>query len=309
MAKEEEFKDLGFGTGAAAGGSRLLNQDGSFNIERRGLKDGWTVNIYHSLITMSWTKFSLLVLAFYVLANLLFAMLYLIAGTDQLEGTTGISYLGKFSDAFFFSAQTITTVGYGKMNPQGVFANTIAAAESMFGLLGFAFATGLLYGRFSRPVAKIIYSHHSIIAPYRDHTGYMFRLANGRRNALIEIEAQVVFSCNTVVNDKVVRTFNTLKLERSKINFLPSSWTIVHPIDEESPFYNITHEDLIKAEAEVTILMKAFDDSFSQTVYSRSSYKATEMVVGAKFSTIHGKNKNVTFIDLHRLDEYELVDL
>jgi inward rectifier potassium channel len=307
--KQEEFKDLGFGTRASEGGTRLLNQDGTFNIERRGLKDGWTVNIYHSLITMTWTKFGLLVFSFYIIANLIFACLYLIAGTNNLEGAAGISMMDKFLDAFFFSAQTITTVGYGKMNPNSIFANSIAAAESMFGLMGFAFATGLLYGRFSRPVAKILYSHHSIIAPYKDHTGFMFRFANGRRNALIEIECQVVFSLNKNINGKSTRSFHTLPLERDKINFLFSSWTIVHPINEESPLYHLTQDDLIKAEAEVTILVKAFDDSFSQTVYSRSSYKANEMVVGAKFSNIHGREKNMAYVDLHRLDEFERVEL
>ncbi len=309
MAKEEEFKDLGFGTRASEGGTRLLNQDGSFNIERRGLKDGWTVNIYHSLITMSWTKFWLLVLAFYIISNFIFATLYIVAGTEHLEGTTGLSFIEKALDAFFFSAQTITTVGYGKMNPNGVFTNTIAAIESMFGLLGFAFATGLLYGRFSRPVAKIIYSQHALISPYKDKTGFMFRLANGRKNALIEIECQVVFSYNKVIDGKITRQFNVLPLERSKINFLFSSWTIVHPIDVESPFYQLTQMDLYQIEAEITILMKAFDDSFSQTVYSRSSYKANEMVVGAKFSNIHGKVNNIAYVDLHRLDEFEKVEL
>ncbi len=307
--KEEEFKDLGFGTNASSGGSRLLNQDGSFNIERRGLNDGFTNNIYHSLITMTWTKFLVLVMIFYIVSNLFFACLYLMSSGSFADGATGNTMLEKFLDAFFFSAQTITTVGYGKMSPVGIYSNVVAATESMFGLLGFAFATGLLYGRFSRPVAKIIYSQHAIVAPYKDSTGFMFRLANGRKNALIEIEAQVVLSYNTVINDKPTRTFKILDLERAKINFLFSSWTIVHPIDNESPFYKLTHKDLVDMEAEITILMKAFDDSFSQIVYSRSSYKAHEMVVGAKFANIHGKENNMPFVDLHRLDEFELVDL
>ena len=307
--KEEEFKDLGFGTRASEGGTRLLNQDGSFNIERRGLKDGWTVNMYHSLITMSWAKFTCLVIAFYIISNLVFAILYLSAGIENLEGVSGTSGFGKFLDAFFFSSQTITTVGYGKMNPHGIFSNTIAAVESMFGLMGFAFATGLLYGRFSRPVAKIIYSHQSIIAPYNDGAAFMFRVANGRKNALIEIECQVVFSFNEMVNGKTKRVFHVLPLEREKINFLFSSWTIVHPINDQSPMFQMTRDDLIKSEAEVTILFKAFDDSFSQTVYSRSSYKAQEMVVGAKFANIHCKEKGVPYVDLHRIDEIELVDL
>jgi inward rectifier potassium channel len=307
--KEETPKDLGFGTASQEKGVRLLNQDGTFNIERRGLTKEWSTNMYHTLITMSWSRFNLLVLCIYLVANLLFASLYLIAGTDSLEGAKGINMMGKFWDAFFFSAQTITTVGYGKISPQGFYPNIIASVESMIGLLGFALATGLLYGRFSRPVSKILYSHNALIAPFHDGRGFMFRLANARKNQLIEAEMQVVFSLNKTVNGKSGRTFHTLKLEREKINFIWSSWTIVHPINEESPFYGLSLEDLINAEAEITILLKAFDDSFSQTVYSRSSYKAEEFVWGAKFSNIHGRTKDGNYADLHRIGEFEKAEL
>jgi len=308
-SKEEVPKDLGFGTRTQEKGARLLNQDGTFNIERRGLKRDWSTNIYHTLITMSWSRFSLLVLSIYLFANLIFANLYLIAGSDSLDGTKGLNTLSKFWNAFFFSAQTITTVGYGKITPQGFFPNAIASIESMIGLLGFALATGLLYGRFSRPVAKIIYSHNALIAPYHEGRGFMFRLANARKNQLIEAEIQAVLSLNEMIHGKSTRTFHVLKLEREKINFIFSSWTIVHPIHEDSPFHNLSLEDLINAEAEITILLKAFDDSFSQTVYSRSSYKAEEFVWGAKFSNIHGRTKNGAYVDLHRIGEFEKAEL
>lgn len=307
--KEEVPKDLGFGTRTQEKGARLLNQDGTFNIERRGLTREWSTNMYHTLITMPWSRFNLLVLCIYLIANLIFASLYLIAGVDSLDGSQGLSMMDKFWDAFFFSAQTITTVGYGKISPHGFYPNIIASIESMIGLLGFALATGLLYGRFSRPVAKIIYSHNALIAPFHNGRGFMFRLANARKNQLIEAEMQVVFSFNDTVDGKSTRTFHTLKLERHKINFIFSSWTIVHPITEESPFYNRNLEDLINDEAEITILLKAFDDSFSQTVYSRSSYKAEEFIWGAKFSNIHGRTKDGTYVDLHRIGEFEQAEL
>jgi len=306
---EETPKDLGFGIRSQEKGARLLNQDGTFNIERRGLKKEWSNNMYHTLITMPWSRFNLLVLCIYLMANLIFASLYLIAGADSLDGAKGADMMGKFLDAFFFSAQTITTVGYGKMSPLGIFPNIIASIESMMGLLGFALATGLLYGRFSRPVAKIIYSHNALIAPFHDGRGFMFRLANARKNQLIEAEMQVVFSINDTIDGKSTRSFHTLKLERHKINFIFSSWTIVHPITDDSPFYGLSLDDMINAEAEITILLKAFDDSFSQTVYSRSSYKAEEFVWGAKFSNIHGRTKDGTYVDLHRIGEFEKAEL
>jgi inward rectifier potassium channel len=304
-----EFQDLGLGTRTTGQGERMVNPDGTFNVERRGLSYFEEKGIYHWLISMPWSRFVLLLVGGYILLNLVFALLYVVVGLDNLDGMRASSSMGKFWEAFFFSAQTFTTVGYGRVNPVGFSANIIASIESMGGLMAFALATGILYGRFSRPSAKILFSDNAIVAPYRDGTGLMFRIANQRSNQLIEVEVTVTLSY-VDENDRSKRLFRGLDLERRSINFFPTTWTVVHPITEDSPLYFFTPEDFINKETEILILLKAFDDTFSQIVYSRSSYRGEDIVVGAKFNIIFGQNnKGVTTVDLHRINEFAMVNL
>ena len=184
-------------------------------------------------------------------------------------------------DAFFFSAQTLTTVGYGHISPNSHLASAVAALESLLGLLSFALATGLLYGRFSRPHAQIRFSHHAVVAPYQDGMGFMFRFINRRSNQLIEVEATIVLTLLDPATG--TRRFVTLALERSRINLFPTSWTVVHPIDEASPLFGMTDSDLRTAQAEFIVLIKAFDDTFAQTIYQRTSYTADEVLWGTRF--------------------------
>jgi inward rectifier potassium channel len=305
-AVKTEFNDLGFGTRLAEQKSRLLNRDGSFNIERRGLPRLYALNIYQVLIRQSWPRFILTVLVYYVTVNLLFCLLYLALGVDNLVGLDHSSALVRFWDAFFFSAQTLTTVGYGRISPIGFATSMTAAFESLAGLMGFALATGLLYARFSRPQARMLFSRNALISPYRGGTALMFRVANGRRNEMIETEIQVALS---MAGPDGTRRFFELPLERRSINFFPLSWTIVHPIDENSPLRGMGAEDF-RTNGELFIQMKSFDDVFSQTLYIRSSYRFEDIVYGAKFTFIFGRNESgATTIDLHRLDEHEPAEL
>jgi len=300
--------DLGFGNNPTVNNQRMLNPDGSSNVRRKGLPFFRSSDVYNYLITMSWSKFCLLILISYMVINSLFAVIYMSAGMENLNGTNGKTNLEHFLDAFFFSAQTISTVGYGHISPRGVLTSSIAAFESMMGLLAFALATGLLYGRFSRPTAKILYSRNMLVAPYRDGKGLMFRLANYRSNQLIEIEVQVLLSMNNEEKGNNVRKFFQLELERNRIGLLTLSWTIVHAIDENSPIYGLTADDLDKSDAEFLIMLKAFDDTFSQTVHSRTSYQNEEMVWDAKFKPVFKPDENGIFtIDLSLISKYEKV--
>jgi inward rectifier potassium channel len=305
--------DLGFGTQAVLKSQRLINQNGSINVKRKGLPFFNTSNNYHTLITMSWGKFWLIVLTGYLIANIIFAGIYVSLGPGTLDGTMdGINdstFFHRFMDAFFFSAQTISTVGYGHIFPKGMAANSVAALESMMGLLAFALATGLLYGRFSRPSAKIKYSEHLLVAPYRDNgRGLMFRLTNLRRNTLIDLQMEVIFSYNEDVDGKKVRRFLSLELERKRVSILTLSWTVVHPLDDDSPLRDITSEELKKTEASFAILLKAFDDTFSQTVHSRTSYMYDEMVWDAKFTPAFDRDEEGRIVlNLDKIDDYELV--
>jgi inward rectifier potassium channel len=303
--------DLGFGTQAVTKNQRLLNQDGSVNVKRTGLPFFNTSNNYHKLITMRWTHFWLLVLAGYIVVNLLFASIYMSIGIENLIGIQGHSSWEKFWDAFFFSAQTVSTVGYGHMYPYGMLASSVSAIESMIGLLAFALATGLLYGRFSRPSARITYSKEILVAPYRDdHHAIMFRLANQRRSTLIDLQIELNFSYLEEVDGKPVRRFMQLELERTRVSLLSLNWTVVHPLDDKSPLKDVTYQDMVKAEATFTVLLKAFDDTFSQTVHSRTSYQYDEVVWGGKFQPAFSRNESgYIVLDLSKIGAYDKIEL
>jgi inward rectifier potassium channel len=301
--------DLGFGLQPVIKNQPLINKDGSPNVKRIGLPFFNTANNYHTLITMSWTKFWLLVLSCYSVVNIIFAVIYISLGTDSLNGTLGDTSFDHFMNAFFFSAQTLSTVGYGHIYPQGMWANSAAALESMMGLLAFALATGLLYGRFSRPSAKIAYSKNLLVAPYLENSkGIMFRLANLRKNILIDLQIEIIFSFNETTNGKTERRFYPLELERRKVSVLTTSWTVVHPLDEKSPLVDMTKEDLENTEAGFAVLLKAFDDTFSQTIHSRTAYQHHEIVWGAKFKPVFDRDTDGRIVlDLSRINDHELV--
>lgn len=307
---DAKSKELGFGSNAKARSARFVNKDGSFNVKRSGLTLIQNLHIYHTLIEMSWLKFSIVTLSFYTLINILFAFLYVIVGVEHLVGILGNTFVDKFWEAFFFSAQTLTTVGYGRISPAGFVASMIAAMESMVGLMGFAIVTGILYGRFSRPTAKIIFSENAIIAPYRGINALEFRIVNQRKNQLIEVEVQVLLSMNKLIDGQRKGVFLDLPLEAKKVNFFPLPWTIVHPIDKNSPIDQYTSQDLIDADAEIIIMVKAYDDSFSQNVYKRYSYTAAEIIWGAKFNLIY-KNGEDGYVNLmlNQFQEIEKVPL
>ena len=177
----------------------------------------------------------------------------------------------------------------------------------MVGLLGFALATGVLYGRFSRPSAKVIYSTNLLIAPYKEGQALMFRIANARKNELIEVELEVVMAINVNEGATSNRRFYNLELERKRINFFPLTWTIVHPLDDNSPIKDLTVADFEEGDAEIFIYIKAFDDTYAQTVHSRYSYMTTEIVSNAKFVNIMEQTANGTIIELDRINEHVLV--
>ncbi len=226
----EEVTDLGIGNKVLDSDQRIVTKEGKFNIERRGISFFKSFSIYHYLISISWLKFCSLILMAYLLVNIFFALLYLAGGVENFEGIEINNTLDLFLNVFFFSTQTFTTVGYGRINPVGVYPNIISSIESLTGLLSLALATGLLYGRFSRPVAKIIYSDNAIIAPFKGLNAFQFRIANMKNDHdMIDVETEVILS----KEQNNSRKFYNLKLEYRKINFFNASWTINHIINEE----------------------------------------------------------------------------
>lgn len=308
MARQKrKFNDLGLGTKNDVGGYRALNKDGSFNVRKINVSFFERLNFFHTLITISWPRFLAFVLLCYFVINTFFASIYTLIGVENLTGIEADSSFDQFMEGFFFSAQTITTLGYGRVAPIGYPANIVAAIESMMGLLGFALATGLLYGRFSRPSSKIRYSSHAVIAPYQDINGFMFRITNPQKNQLLEMEVQITLAMQR--KNSELRDFFSLELERSYVAFMPYMWTIVHPISDKSPLYQMGEEEIIKKDAEFIISIKAFDESSSQTVYSRSSYKADEIRWGEKFVYAVQREQNGLVIDVGKIDHTEKAEL
>lgn len=246
-----------------------------------------------------------------MVTNIAFAIIYNATGIHNLQGADGKTLIEHFFDAFFFSAQTLSTVGYGHISPKGILTNSIAAFESMLGLLSFALATGLLYGRFSRPSAKIAYSSNMLVAPYlQNQKGLMFRLGNVRSNTLIDLSVDVIFSYNEQVDGKIVRKFFPLKLERSKASILTLSWTVVHPLDEDSPLSHVSPDELKATNANFAVLMKAYDDTFSQTVHSRTSYQYDELIWGGKFiPAFYTDEDGKVSLDLSRISSFTKAEI
>jgi inward rectifier potassium channel len=283
---------------------RAINKDGSFNVERHGVT--WrNIHPYLHLIHVSWPTFFGIVGTAYLLVNILFATFYFALGPRHIQGTDAPTAFARFMNDFFFSSHTLTTVGYGNFAPSTVSANSIAALEALVGLMGFALATGVLFGRVSRPSAKIGFSENALVAPYQDRTSLQFRIVNSRSNVLIELSASVMLM--TVENG--TRRFQELSLERDGVRFFPLTWTIVHPIDEASPLWEKTAGDLAVLQAELLILIKGFDDTFSQTVNSRYSYRFDEMVWGAKFSpAFHIDEQGRMVLDVHYVSKFSSVE-
>lgn len=300
--------DLGFGSAPVIKNQRVLNTDGTPNVERTGLPWFKFDDTYTRLVTMSWPRFFLVILITYLIVNTLFAVAYNIVGIENLNGAKGTTLRDQFFDAFFFSAQTISTVGYGHISPQGFVTSILAAFESMLGLLAFALATGLLYGRFSRPTSKVTFSKRMVVAPYRDGAGLMCRLANLRKNSLIDVEAQMFMTFNETIDGKLKRSFYPLELERNKISVLSLNWTLVHPITEDSPMFEKTLDELKVAEVEIFVILKAFDDTFAQTIHTRSSYQDEDIEWNAKFKIMHYHNEaGKTVMDFSLFDRTEMV--
>jgi inward rectifier potassium channel len=306
----EEERDLGFGSVVAGESSqRLLNQDGTFNVQRTGLSFLSSLNLYHTLLSMSWKVFLSLVLLLYFLSNVFFGLLYASLGIGAIVDTSSTPIENVLIRSFFFSVQTFATIGYGTIHPVGLIPNFLVAIESYYSLIANALITGVVFARFARPTARIRFSDVAVVAPYRGINGLMFRMVNGRSNQLLEVEAQVLLARFIEENGKVVRRFDFLELERDRVTFFPLAWTVVHPISEKSPLYGLTLEDLEKSDAEVLTLISATDETFSSIVHTRSSYKPHEIKFGHKFVNLYNKAESgeQLSINIKKLSQTEKV--
>lgn len=306
--EKAQDRDLGFGEKVSRESrQRLLNRDGSFNVERTGLKLFSLLNPYHFLLTMSWTRFIVATLLVYFLSNLVFGFLYGILGDGVLVDTSSNPTENLFLRGFFFSVQTFATIGYGTIHPVGIVANLLVTIESYYSMIMTALVTGIVFARFARPTARILFSDHALVAPYQDKTAFMMRLVNSRNNQMIEVEAKIMFSRLVEEDGKKNRRFEMLNLERDSVVFLPLSWTLVHPINENSPMFGMTEADFHDSDAEFAILLSGMDETYAQIVHTRTSYKPHEIKHGYKFTNIYNEVEGgeKISIDVRKLSKIE----
>lgn len=303
--------NTGFGTNTSDYGGRFVNKNGRPNIEKKGLALFERMSWFHTMLQLSNLKFFSLVFLFYITINFLFALLYYGIGVQHLGGMNATNEMEKFGEAYFFSAQTFTTVGYGRINPMGFITSATAALEALIGLLSFALVTGLLYGRFSKPKAYLRFSHNAVLAPFRDGLAIMMRVAPYKNNSLTDAESKVTAGLMMEENGKMINKFFQMDLEYGSVNSLTLSWTIVHPITEDSPFYKFTKEDFASTKGEILLFVKAFDDMFSNTVVARTSYTLKELVLGARFIPMYHRSADdtTTILDLEKLNSFVEADV
>ncbi len=309
LLRRHESKEVGFGKTEGTQ-QRLMNPDGSYNFERKGLPFYETFNFYHFLISCNWWQFIGIVLIWYSVVNFIFTGFYYAISVENLTGMQYQNEWERFTEVYFFSAQTLTTVGYGRINPMGFAASALSSLEALAGLLSFALFTGLLYARFARPNAVLLFSKNAVFAPFQNHTGLMFRVANQLNSNLINMKVQITLSFieQDAKGDAQRKFFTPLSLERDGIIFFPSSWTIVHPIDENSPLWGYDWAFIQHSQPELMILISGYDESFAQEVHTRRSYSLEDFVWGAKFvKIIEANSKGEAIVDLGRISELERV--
>jgi inward rectifier potassium channel len=311
--KEQKIKsneDTGFGTNPDNYGGRFINRDGSYNVKKEGLPFFQRFSLYHSMLNMPTWKFYGTLFSFYLSVNFIFACIYFFIGGNQFQGILATGQWGAFKEMFFFSTETFTTVGYGRVNPLGDAANSVAAIESMLGFLSFAIATGLLYGRFSKPKAFLFFSKEALVSPYRDGSALMFRFAAYKDNhTLTNLDIKVNAALVYTDNGKQVFKFYDLDLERNHVESLPMNWTVVHPLTSDSPLFEYTKEDMKRTDLEIYVSVRAFDDVYSNIVQQRTSYTYNEILFDRKFVQMYRESDDgkTTIVQLDRLHEHKSV--
>ncbi|ALW84911.1 hypothetical protein AUC43_07290 [Hymenobacter sedentarius] len=296
--------DPGIGEKFSRRTKRAINHDGSFNVRRRGGPHRF--DAYQWLVQMDWGPFIGVVVLFFGVLNAVFAAIYLLLGLENLPGvTTPRGAWQDFLSALFFSIQTFTSVGYGHVYPGSNGAGLVSSLEALVGVLTFALATGLLYGRFSRPTARIHFSNTAIISRRPDGTpSLQFRIANQRSNILIDLQARVLVK--TIEPGTSNQKYAFLPLERDAVSFFPLSWTIVHDITPESPLYGYGPEDYQAQDVEIIIQLKGYDDTFAQDVHARNSYTHEEIEWHRRFIRAYEVDDDgIAVIDLDQLHRTE----
>lgn len=302
--------DTGFASNSNDTGGRFINKDGSYNLIKEGMPFRKRFSIFHDMLNLPAWEFIMVILIFYLVINIIFTGIYFLIGASQFDGLTPGNNWKILREIFYFSTQTFTTVGYGHVSPVGDAVNNVAALEALTGFLSLAIATGLIYGRFSKPKSYLAFSDHALISPFKNGTALMFRFVPFKdKHALTDVEIKVNVGLLLVENDKADYKYFALELERTKVESLPMSWTVVHPIDDRSPFYGFTEDDMKNADAELYVMLRGFDDVFSNYVQQRTSYTFNEILFNRKFVPMYRESDDgkTTILELHKLNVHNEV--
>jgi inward rectifier potassium channel len=299
--------DTGLGAQPTQIGGRFVNKDGSFNLRKTGNSLLDRASIYPWLLELSWLRFFGLIVFVYLFFNIVFTAFYLAIGAHELAGIDATTTWGRVKEVFFFSTQSFTTVGYGRVNPVGDGADAVASFETMCGWLFFALVTGILYGRFTRPKAYISFSNNALVSPFGNGRALMFRMVPYKSMHYLS-DAKVVVNLSLLVteNGKDEYKFYTLALERARIDTLNMNWTVVHAIDENSPLAPYTEEDLRAIDLELMVQVSGFDPVYSNMVMQRTSYTGLELVWDAKFLPMYHESSDgrTTILEIDKLNDY-----
>lgn len=302
--------DTGFSNNTNDTGGRFLNKDGTYNLVKEGMPFYRRLSIFQNMLNLPVWKFITVIFAFYFLINIIFSICYYYIGVEQLDGLAKGSEWKTFREIFYFSTQTFTTVGYGHVFPVGDAANIVAGAEALTGFLSLAIATGLIYGRFSKPRSYLVFSNHALVSPYRGGKAVMFRFAAYKdKHSLSDVEIKVNTGMLVEENGVTNYKYFSLNLERTRVESMPMSWTVVHPLDEQSPFWGFTEEDMLNADVEIYVTLRGFDEVFSNYVQSRTSYTFREILFNRKFVPMfrESDDNRTTILELNKINHHSEV--
>ncbi|MEA5471468.1 ion channel [Spirulina sp. 06S082] len=277
---------------------------GGIKFIRHGLESFHWQDFYHLLFTMSWAKLFGAISLAYIVLNIFFACAYAIGGDCIANAQPGY-----FPDAFFFSVQTMATIGYGAMYPTTPYSNFLVFVEVFVGLLGVAMATGLMFARFSVPSARVLFSKVAVICPYNQIPTLIFRTANQRNNLILESQITVTILMPEITPEgHNIRRLHDLKLVRSNTPIFSLSWMVMHPIDEKSPLYGLTSEDLAELEASIIVTLTGLDETVSQTIHSRYMYMNHDILWNMRFvdviETLPNGDRKINYSAFHDVVDY-----
>lgn len=308
----KQNNDTGFASNTNDVGGRFINKDGTYNLRKEGLSFFKRFSLFQDMLNLPLWRFITVIFLFYLCVNIVFTAIYLAIGPQQLTGIVGHSYWKTAREVFYFSTETFTTVGYGRVNPVGDGANIVSSIESLTGFLSLAIATGLIYGRFSKPRGYLAFTEHALISPYKEGTALMFRFAAFKdKHSLTDLEVKVNTALLLLDGETPSYKYFSLELERTKVESMPMSWTVVHPINEQSPFHGFTEEDMKNADVELYVSLRGFDDVFSNYVQQRTSYTFNEILFRRKFIPMYRESEDgkTTILELQKLNIHQEIQV